>query len=107
VDTSFIFQQSPNPAIPIAATSVRRSARLNKHDGFCAVRLDQEPAKKCKINIIQIDEHTGKTEPVSLELLTSWGIDCGLDPSELTIDMLLQMPSPLVPMVDDEDTTKY
>jgi hypothetical protein len=49
-----------NLAIPIAATSVRRSARLNKHDGFCVVRLDREPAKKRKISITQIDEHTGK-----------------------------------------------
>jgi hypothetical protein len=95
-----------NPAIPITATSVRHSARLNKQDGFCAVRLDREPAKKRKISIIQSDEHMGKTEPVSLELLTSWGIDCGLTTSELTTDRLLQMPAPINPSVDDEDTTE-
>jgi hypothetical protein len=31
-----------------------------------------------------------------LELLTSWGIDCGLAHSELTTDRLLQTPSPLI-----------
>jgi hypothetical protein len=98
--------RASNPTVPITATSVRRSARLNKQDGFCAVRLDREPAKKRKISIIQIDENTGKTEPVSLELLTSWGIDCGLTPSELTTDRLLQTPAQTTPSVDDEDTTE-
>jgi hypothetical protein len=98
--------RASNPTVPITATSVRRSARLNKQDGFCAVRLDREPAKKRKISIIQIDENTGKTEPVSLELLTSWGIDCGLTPSELTTDRLLQTPAQTTPSVDDEDTAE-
>jgi hypothetical protein len=80
-----------NPTIPITATSVKHSARLNKQDAFSAVHLDREPAK---------------IEPVSLELLTSWGIDCVLTPSELTTDKLLQTPAPLIPMVNDEDTTE-
>jgi hypothetical protein len=95
-----------NPTIPITSTSVRRSARLNKQDGFCAIRLDREPAKKRKISIIQIVENTGKTELVSLELLTSWGIDCGLTPSELTTDRLLQRPAHTTPSVDDEQTAE-
>jgi hypothetical protein len=79
---------------------------LNKQDGFCAVHLDQERAKKCKIDIIQIDEHTSKTEPVSLEILTPWGIDCGLSTSELTTDRLLQTLATLNPSVDDDGTTE-
>jgi hypothetical protein len=92
-----------NPSIPITASNVRCSARLNKQEGFCAVRLDREPAKKRKISIIQIDENTDKTEPVSLDIVTSWGIDCGVAPSELSTDRLLQTPSPLVPRVDDDE----
>jgi hypothetical protein len=98
--------RASNPTIPTTATSVRRSAHLNKKDGLCAICLDREPAKKRKISIIQIDEKTGKTEPVSLDLLTSWGIDCGLTPSELTTDRLLQMSAHTTPSIDDEETSE-
>jgi hypothetical protein len=80
-----------------------RSARLNKQEGFCVVRLDREPAKKRKISIIQIDENTDKTHPVSLDLLTSWGIDCRVAPSELTIDRLLQTSCSTDPRVDNDE----
>jgi hypothetical protein len=54
-----------NPTTHLVDNNVRRSARLNKRDGFCAVRLEGEPAKKRKINIIQIDESTRKAGLVS------------------------------------------
>jgi len=79
---------------PLLESSVRRSSRLNKNDGFCAVRLEREPAKKRKINIVRIDDHTGEAGPVPLAVLQSWGIDCGITPLELFDDTLMQTPPP-------------
>ena len=92
-----------NPASPLAETSVRRSSRLNNPDGFRAIRLEREPAKKRMISIVQIDAETGKAGPVPLSVLRGWGIDCGVAPGELSIDKLLQEPSDIVP---NADTTK-
>jgi len=58
-----------NPATQLAEGSVRRSARLNKTEGFCAIRLEREPAKKGKISIVQINEKTGEVGPVPLATL--------------------------------------
>jgi hypothetical protein len=58
-----------NPAIVILGGNVRRSSRINKTDGFHAVHIDREPAKKRKTNILQIDEQTGCTGLVSLSVL--------------------------------------
>jgi hypothetical protein len=52
---------------------------------------------------VQIDENTGKIGPISLTLLQSWGIDCGVAPGELSLDKLLQTPSATTPIVDDAD----
>jgi hypothetical protein len=100
---TFLPSSVSNLAIPIATSSVRRSARLNEQKGFCAIRLDRELAKKCKISIIQINGNTDKTHLVSLDLLTSWGIDCGVASSKLTIDRLLQTPSSSNPRVDNDE----
>jgi hypothetical protein len=96
-----------NPACPLTKTSVRRSTSLNKSDGFCAVQLDREPAKKRKISIIHVDEHTGKAGPVPLSVLQEWGIDCGLSPSELSNDALMHDPSVDIPdeNADDDEAT--
>ena len=69
------------------------------------MRLDREPAKKRKISIIQINEETGETGPVPLSVLQSWGINCGITPSELSNDALMQDPSANAPEVlpDDEE----
>jgi len=74
---------------------------LNKNDGFRAVRLDREPAKKRKISIIQINEETGETGPVPLSVLQSWGINCGITPSELSNEVLLHEPT--AQSVTDDD----
>jgi hypothetical protein len=81
---------------PLVEDSVRRSTRLNK-DGFCSVRLKGNPSKKRNNWIIQIDEATGEAGPIAITVLQGWGIDCGVTPSELTDDALLQAPSTRVP----------
>jgi hypothetical protein len=40
-----------------------------------------------------IDEATGEMGPVPIPILQGWGIDCGVDPSGLTVDALLQAPT--------------
>ena len=54
---------------PLTERNVLRSSRLNKHDGFCAVRLDKEPTKKCKIGVVKIDGRTIEARPVRLAVL--------------------------------------
>jgi len=76
---------------------------LNKNDGFCAVRLDRELAKKRKISIIQINEETGETGPVPLSVLQRWGINCGITPSELSNEVLLQEPTAQAVTDDDAE----
>jgi len=92
-----------NPTTHLSENSVRRSARLNKAEGFCAIRLEREPAKKRKISIVQIDEKTGEARPVPLAILQGWGINCGLAPSELTNEVLMQEPSASHIEVEDAD----
>jgi hypothetical protein len=92
-----------NAAIPLVQSSVRRSARNNKADGFCAVMLDKEPSKKRKISVITIDDSTGEAGPVSISLLQSWGIDCGVAPEELSNEALMQTPSAETAIPDDDD----
>ena len=92
-----------NPVSPLAESSVRRNSRLNNPGGFCAIRLEHEPTKKRKISIVQIDAEIGKAGPVPLSVLRGWGIDCGVNPGELSNDRLMQEPSEFVP---NEDTTE-
>jgi len=89
-----------NTASPLSERSVRCSSRVNKSDGFCAVQLEREPAKKRKINIIAIDAKIGKTRPVPLTVLQGRGINCGITPSEISNDALMQAPSRIVPHDD-------
>jgi hypothetical protein len=90
-----------DPASPLVETSVRRCTRLKRTDGFCEVRLSKEPNKKQKICVIEIDEKTGKTGPVSLPVLQSWGLNCGVAPGELSEDALMQAPTPAEPSAND------
>jgi hypothetical protein len=94
-----------NPTTQLVDSCVRRSARLNKPDSFCAVRLEREPTKKRKISIIQIDDSSGKAGPVPLEVLQGWGINYGVDPSDLSIEALMQEP-PHNPIVNNADADK-
>ena len=83
---------------PITEKSVRHSSRLNRNDGFYAVRLDREHTKKRKISVVKIDGRTGETGPVPLAVLQGWGIDYGIAPSELSNEALLQTPKQSPPM---------
>lgn len=86
---------------PLVQSSVRRSSRRTaKLDGFCPVRLSANPSKKRKIAVVQIDEATGEVGPVDISVLQGWGVNCGVAPSELTEDALLQAPTGQVPNED-------
>jgi hypothetical protein len=78
---------------PLVERSVRRSSRLSiGNEGFCPVRIEKEPSKKTKNWLVRINEETGETGPVELAVLQGWGINCGVDPGDLTEDVLLQAP---------------
>lgn len=97
---SIIFSSSTPTAL--VQSRLRCSFRISSNlDGFCPiVKLDGNPTKKCKIIVIQIDEATEQEGPVQLAVLQGWGINCGVPPSELTEDALLQAPSIHVPNED-------
>jgi len=83
--------------MPLVESSVRHSTRLNNaKEGFHfhIVRLDGEPSKKRKKpTVVLIDEATGQAGPIPLEILLSWGIDCGIAPAGLSKDVLMQAPA--------------
>lgn len=91
---------------PLTESSVRRSSRFSKtKDGFRFVRLEREPSKKRKTYAtVLIDEATGKTGPIPIYILQSWGIDCGVPPVELTHDALMQAPS-TEPVTNEDSST--
>jgi hypothetical protein len=65
--------------------------------------IEKEPSKKCKNWLVQIDEETGEAGPVSISILQGWGINCGVEPSDLTEDALMQAPPSEVPDVNDAE----
>jgi hypothetical protein len=82
-------------ATPLVESSVRRSTRRGSiRDGFREVRVDKEPSKKRKGSIIMIDENTGSSGSVSIDILQGWGVRCGIPPAELSLDTLMQAPTP-------------
>ena len=93
---------SSDARTPLAQKSVRRSLRRANSEGFCEVRIDKEPSKRCKNWLVQIDEATGQSGPLSISVLQGWGVKCGVDPSDLTEDALLQAPSLQVPNEENE-----
>jgi hypothetical protein len=74
---------------PLIQSSVRRSTRLGNKDGYCPVKLAADPSKKRRTCVVMIDEANGEMGPVPILILQGWGIDCGIDPSGLTVDALL------------------
>lgn len=80
---------------PLVQSSVHRSSRLSAgNEGYCPVVIDKEPSKKCKNWLLQIDEETSQTGPILIEELQGWGINCGVDPMDLTDEALMQAPPP-------------
>jgi hypothetical protein len=93
-----------DPRTPLTQTFVRHSTRLSSgKEGFRPVRIDKEPSKQSKNWVVEVDEVTGEIKPISTSILRGWGIQCGVDPSGLTDDSLLQAPPPFVPDEDDEE----
>jgi hypothetical protein len=88
---------------PLIQSSVRRSTRLGNKEGYCSVKLAADPSKKRKTCAVMIDETTGETGPVPISILQGWGIDCGVDPSDLTEEALLQVPAE---QVNDDQSTE-
>lgn len=87
---------------PLIQTTVRRSNRLSTgKEGFRQVRIDKEPSKRTKQWAVEVDEKTGEIKPISVSTLRGWGIDCGVDPMDLTDEAFFQAPPPQEP-VDDE-----
>ena len=78
---------------PLTQSSVRRSRRRSNKEGYCTVRLANVPSKKRKASVVMIDEATGQTGLVPISVLQGWGINCGVAPSELTKDALMQAPN--------------
>jgi hypothetical protein len=84
-------------------SNVRRSSRLNRNNGFCPVRLEREPTKNKKISVVKIDEQTRNLGHVPIEILQGWGINCGVDPSDLSPEALMQNPGRNDINIEDED----
>lgn len=79
-----------NIATPLVDSAVRHSTRKSSvNDGFHEVRIEKEPSKKRKGSVILIDEKTGSTGPVPVDILQGWGIDCGIPPKELSREALM------------------
>jgi hypothetical protein len=81
-------------ATPMVDSTIRLSTRLSiAIGGFHEVQVDKEPSKKRKGNVILIDEKTGSSGPVSVDILQGWGIDCGVAPAELSLEALMKASS--------------
>lgn len=84
-----------NSVTPLVETSVRRSTRFSsRKGGFHKVRIEEEPSKKRnKIGAVLIDDATGEAGPIPIEILQSWGIECGIAPGELSQEAVMQAPN--------------
>lgn len=88
---------------PFIQTAVRRSIRHSAgKEGFRQVSIIKEPSKRTKQWAVEVDEKTGEIKPISVSTLRGWGIDCGVDPMDLTDEAFFQAPTPHKPD-DDED----
>ncbi|CAN6328775.1 unnamed protein product [Urochloa humidicola] len=112
-------------AVPLVSSTVRRSPRLNKSaDGYKHCQLVNTPRKKRK-NIRGKDvASSGQTEaekvqvldtlpvtqaevdgPIPMEVLQDWGIHCGVPPSEVTENLLLQKEKAPTSVLDEDTPT--
>ncbi|CAN6300043.1 unnamed protein product [Urochloa humidicola] len=114
-----------NRNTPLVDDKLRRSPRLNKDlDGYQHCQLVDAPRKKRRGPVNKTSTKLNQTQnsanslpvpleipavkqnevqsPIPIDVLKGWGVECGVPPSEITDDLLLQKHSPAVP---DEDTT--
>lgn len=81
--------------------TVRRSPRLNA-DGYSHAWLDREPTKKRKITALCISGSEVQHGLVPIATLQAWGVECGVAPSELTEEALMQTPLATILQTEDE-----
>lgn len=80
------------PSTPLVETDARRSQRQKKaKEGYKHTWLSKNPTKRQKITALEINEK-GEVGPVHTDTLRSWGLQCGIDPSDLTDEALMQVP---------------
>jgi hypothetical protein len=90
-----------SPSTPLVETTARRSLRQKKgkmgfkgtKDGIPHTWLEKNPTKRQKVTAVQINSETGKVGPIQTDILRSWGLECGVDPGDLTDEVLTQAPS--------------
>jgi hypothetical protein len=82
-----------NPTMLVVDMVSRRSQRLSVKKAGFSYRLDKNPSKKRKITALQISSTDGEEGPVAIATLQSWGIQCGVDPGDLTEEALMQAPT--------------
>jgi hypothetical protein len=59
-----------NVTTPFVDSAVRRSTRLSSaSEGFHEVRMEQEPSKKRKGSVILINDKTGSSGPIPIDIL--------------------------------------
>jgi len=90
-----------NRSTPVTEAAVRRSPRL-RAENYTHVWLHRDTPKKRKIAAISISNSEGQAGPVPMATLRSWGLDCGVAPSELTDEALMQSASEYTASDDHE-----
>jgi len=98
-----------NKSLTIATS--RRSPRLNRTEGFLHVQLAGSPNKRRKCQVVVVPtagpscdnppkpSDEAPPAPVPLEIMQSWGLQCGVPPGEMAQDALLN-----TRVDNDEDT---
>ena len=87
----------PGSKTPLVDTMVRRRSRLNPlaKDGYQIVKI-REPSPKKRRTAAKIDLDTPPQDvfdavnPIPLDTLEEWGVNCGVAPAELSEDALMQ-----------------
>lgn len=90
----------PGSKTPLVDTLVRRSSRLNPDavDGVQIVKIREPASKRRKkvVSAVDLDKPPKNAEevadPVPLGVLHEWAAKCGVSPTELSKDALMQGP---------------
>ena len=88
---------------PLVTSSVRRSPRLNKLDGYQHCQYAPRKINKKSLGVSS-SEQSNSIEympdlqgqdpvPIPLQVLQGWGIECGVTPEVITKEALLQDPN--------------
>jgi len=81
----------PHSRTPLVDSSVRRSPRIRgDQGGFKHVHLGKRQRRE--VALLPIPNADGNANPIPTSMLRSWGINCGVPPSELTDEALMETP---------------